>query len=95
MRDTIPYSNMEPFSSSEMVVHSENINPMLVVANFEKETNISMWGNIAVRETVDVRHNGEFQRELMSNTIKLQICSHRFPLPGQVKHKITTKNVKK
>jgi len=68
-----PYSNMEPFSSSEMVIHSENNNPMLVVANLEREIEISMWGNIAVTETVDVRHDGatlkgsfsryEFQRE--------------------------------
>jgi oligosaccharyltransferase complex subunit alpha (ribophorin I) len=68
-----PYANIDPFSSSELVVHSENNNPMLVVSKLQRVIEISMWGNIAVEETIDVRHDGaalkgsfsryEFQRE--------------------------------
>ena len=56
-----------------MSVHYENNNPFLVVSKLERVLEVSMWGNIAVEETVDVRHNGavlkgsfsryEFQRE--------------------------------
>jgi oligosaccharyltransferase complex subunit alpha (ribophorin I) len=68
-----PYSNVAPLTESELVVHSENNNPMLVVTNLLRVIELSMWGNIAIEETVDVRHNGaqlkgsfsryEFQRE--------------------------------
>jgi len=68
-----PYSNIAPFSATELVVHAENNNPMLVVKNLLRVIEVSMWGNIAVEETVDVFHNGaqlkgsfsryEFQRE--------------------------------
>ncbi len=54
-------------------MHYENNNPFLVVSRLERTIELSMWGNIAVEETVDVRHNGailrgpfsryEFQRE--------------------------------
>ena len=39
-----------------MVIHSENNNPMLVVTRLQRVLEISMWGNIAVEETIDVRH---------------------------------------
>jgi len=68
-----PYTNIEAFSENEMVIHSENNNPMLVVTRLQRVLEISMWGNIAVEETIDVRHDGaalkgsfsryEFQRE--------------------------------
>jgi len=68
-----PYANIAPFSESEMAIHAENNNHMLVVTQLLRVIEVSMWGNIAVEETVDVRHNGavlkgafsryEYQRE--------------------------------
>lgn len=68
-----PYSNVEPLSFDPMSIHVENNNPFLVVSRLERVVELSMWGNIAVTETVDVKHNGaalkgsfsryEFQRE--------------------------------
>lgn len=56
-----------------MSVHFENNNPFLVVTRLERTIELSMWGNIAIEETVDLRHAGaklkgsfsryEFQRE--------------------------------
>jgi oligosaccharyltransferase complex subunit alpha (ribophorin I) len=56
-----------------MSVHYENNNPFLIVTRLERTVELSMWGNIAIEETVDVRHAGavlkgsfsryEFQRE--------------------------------
>eukprot|EP00088_Acartia_fossae_P017193 TRINITY_DN1973_c0_g1_i10.p1 TRINITY_DN1973_c0_g1~~TRINITY_DN1973_c0_g1_i10.p1 ORF type:complete len:605 (-),score=156.57 TRINITY_DN1973_c0_g1_i10:614-2428(-) len=68
-----PYNNVAPFTVSELIVHAENNNPMLVVSNLIRVIEVSMWGNIAIEETVDVKHNGaqlkgsfsryEYQRE--------------------------------
>ena len=68
-----PYSSVEPFSFDTMTVHFENNNPFLVVSKLERAVELSMWGNIAVEETIDIKHNGaklkgpfsryEFQRE--------------------------------
>jgi oligosaccharyltransferase complex subunit alpha (ribophorin I) len=68
-----PHNNIAPFSSGEMVIHGENNSPMLVVSRLERVIEVSMWGNIAVEETIDVVHKGaalkgsfsryEFQRE--------------------------------
>jgi len=68
-----PYSNVEPLSFDEMTIHYENNNPFLVVSKLERTVELSMWGNIAIEEVMDVRHAGaklkgsfsryEFQRE--------------------------------
>lgn len=68
-----PYNNIAPFSVGEMVIHGENNSPMLVVSRLERVIEVSMWGNIAIEETIDVVHKGaalkgsfsryEFQRE--------------------------------
>merc|ERR1712083_588018 len=68
-----PYNNIAPFSVGEMIIHGENNSPMLVVSRLERVIEVSMWGNIAVEETIDVVHKGaalkgsfsryEFQRE--------------------------------
>merc|ERR1719203_1611496 len=54
-------------------VTTQNTNPMLVVTRLERLLELSMWGNIAVEETVDMAYRGallkgsfsryEFQRE--------------------------------
>merc|ERR1712059_218586 len=61
------------FTAGEMVIHGENNAPMLVVSNLVRAVEVSMWGNIAIEETIDVVHKGaslkgsfsryEFQRE--------------------------------
>ncbi len=53
-----PYANIEPLSVDEMAVHFENNNAFLVVTRMERAIELSMWGNIAIEETIDVRHNG-------------------------------------
>merc|ERR1712038_2222188 len=68
-----PYSNQEPYALDEMTVHYENNHPFLVVSKMERVVELSMWGNIAIEETIEARHNGaalkgsfsryEFQRE--------------------------------
>jgi len=68
-----PYKNIQPFSESQLVIHGENNSPMLVVASLQRVIEVSMWGNLAVEETIDVVHKGaklkgsfsryEFQRE--------------------------------
>merc|ERR1719361_1052350 len=68
-----PFNNIGAFTVADMTVHTENNNPMLVVTRLERLLELSMWGNIAVEETVDVAHRGallkgsfsryEFQRE--------------------------------
>merc|ERR1711978_723435 len=68
-----PHNNIAPFSSGEMIIHGENNSPMLVVSRLERVIEVSMWGNIAVEETIDVVHRGaqlkgsfsryEYQRE--------------------------------
>jgi len=68
-----PYKSIAPFSNAEMVIHGENNAPMLVVSNMQRVLELSMWGNLAIEETIDVVHRGallkgsfsryEFQRE--------------------------------
>ena len=53
-----PYNNVAAFTKSEMVVHGENNSPMLVVTRLDRLIELSMWGNIAIEETVDVAHRG-------------------------------------
>jgi len=53
-----PYTNIAPFTTQEMMIHAENNAPMLVVTRLERVIELSMWGNIAVEETIDVAHKG-------------------------------------
>ena len=69
-----PHKNVAPFSSSDLLVHSENNSPMLVVSSLSRlievviskkylkvyrfHFQVSMWGNLAVEETIDVVHRG-------------------------------------
>jgi oligosaccharyltransferase complex subunit alpha (ribophorin I) len=62
--DTIKYSdhkefeNVAPFSQSAMKIHYENNNPFLAVSSHERLIELSHWGNIAVEETLNVKHIG-------------------------------------
>ncbi|XP_070557890.1 dolichyl-diphosphooligosaccharide--protein glycosyltransferase subunit 1-like [Ptychodera flava] len=53
-----PYENIEPFSKDNMKIHFENNNAFLTVTTMERLIEVSHWGNIAVEETLDVRHTG-------------------------------------
>ena len=53
-----PYSNIAPLTAAEMVIHGENTAPMLVVTRLQRLIELSMWGNIAIEETIDVAHKG-------------------------------------
>lgn len=59
-----------------MSVHYENNAPFLSITNLERVIEVSHWGNIAVEETIDLKHSGatlkgpfsryEYQRETQS-----------------------------
>lgn len=53
-----PHENVAAFSESELAVHYENNSPFLVVSSLTRVIEVSHWGNIAVEETYDIRHNG-------------------------------------
>lgn len=39
-------------------MHYENHTPFLTVTRLERTIEVSHWGNIAVEETIDMRHTG-------------------------------------
>ncbi|XP_076039879.1 dolichyl-diphosphooligosaccharide--protein glycosyltransferase subunit 1 [Oratosquilla oratoria] len=53
-----PYENVAPFSVDTMTIHYENNSPFLSVTFLERVIEVSHWGNIAVEETLDIRHSG-------------------------------------
>lgn len=53
-----PYSNVAPYTVSELVVHSENNSPFLVVSQLERLIEVSHWGRISIEEVIDIHHNG-------------------------------------
>lgn len=53
-----PYENVPALSSYKMVVHYENNSPFLTVTSQERIIEVSHWGNVAVEESIDVRHTG-------------------------------------
>jgi len=68
-----PYKDVAALSAEDLQVHYENNRPFLEITRLHRTLELSMWGNIAVEETVDVRHVGaklkgsfsrlDFQRE--------------------------------
>jgi oligosaccharyltransferase complex subunit alpha (ribophorin I) len=53
-----PYSNQKPYAYKAISVHYQNNNPFVVVTKVDRLIEISHWGNIAVEENYDVRHDG-------------------------------------
>lgn len=53
-----PFESREPFSESELQIHSENNSPFLTVTKLKRTIEISHWGNIAVEEVLDIMHTG-------------------------------------
>lgn len=83
------YSNVEPFSFDEMSVHYENNSPFLAVTKLERTIEVSHWGNIAIEETIDVRHTGailkgsfsryDYQREHTSGVASVKSFKTSLP----------------
>ncbi|XP_070698997.1 dolichyl-diphosphooligosaccharide--protein glycosyltransferase subunit 1 [Pempheris klunzingeri] len=53
-----PYRDVAPFSEDTMKIHYENNTPFLTISSIVRTIEVSHWGNIAVEETIDLRHTG-------------------------------------
>ncbi|XP_013865277.1 dolichyl-diphosphooligosaccharide--protein glycosyltransferase subunit 1 [Austrofundulus limnaeus] len=53
-----PFRDIAPFSEDTMKIHYENNTPFLTITSIIRTIEVSHWGNIAVEETVDLRHTG-------------------------------------
>ncbi|XP_055883590.1 dolichyl-diphosphooligosaccharide--protein glycosyltransferase subunit 1-like isoform X1 [Biomphalaria glabrata] len=53
-----PFEEKAPFSESQLRVHEENNSPFLTVTSMERVIEVSLWGNIAVEEHIDMKHTG-------------------------------------
>eukprot|EP00026_Physarum_polycephalum_P002098 Phypoly_transcript_02102.p1 GENE.Phypoly_transcript_02102~~Phypoly_transcript_02102.p1 ORF type:complete len:596 (+),score=121.69 Phypoly_transcript_02102:57-1790(+) len=59
--DTITYgaySDIKPLTHASLWVHFENHSPFLTITKMVKEYEVSHWGNLAVEQHLDVRHDG-------------------------------------
>uniref|UniRef100_A0A8C8FDK6 Dolichyl-diphosphooligosaccharide--protein glycosyltransferase subunit 1 n=1 Tax=Oncorhynchus tshawytscha TaxID=74940 RepID=A0A8C8FDK6_ONCTS len=55
-----PFRDVAPFSEDALKVHYENNTPFLTISSITRIIEVSHWGNIAVEETIDMRHTGAF-----------------------------------
>ncbi|KAK5934432.1 hypothetical protein CgunFtcFv8_014832 [Champsocephalus gunnari] len=53
-----PFRDMAPFSEDTLKIHYENNSPFLTISNIVRTIEVSHWGNIAVEETINLRHTG-------------------------------------
>ncbi|MBN3301674.1 dolichyl-diphosphooligosaccharide--protein glycosyltransferase subunit 1 [Amia ocellicauda] len=53
-----PFRDTAPFSKDPMKIHYENNSPFLTISSITRTVEVSHWGNIAVEETIDLRHTG-------------------------------------
>ncbi|KAK9529426.1 hypothetical protein VZT92_013518 [Zoarces viviparus] len=53
-----PFRDVAPFSEDTMKIHYENNSPFLTISSITRTIEVSHWGNIAVEETIDLRHTG-------------------------------------
>ncbi|KAJ8259828.1 hypothetical protein GJAV_G00173950 [Gymnothorax javanicus] len=53
-----PFRDVAPYSQDAMKIHYENNNPFLTISSITRTIEVSHWGNIAVEETIDLRHTG-------------------------------------
>nr|XP_015203586.1 PREDICTED: dolichyl-diphosphooligosaccharide--protein glycosyltransferase subunit 1 [Lepisosteus oculatus] len=53
-----PFRDVAPYSQDAMKIHYENNSPFLTISSLTRTIEVSHWGNIAVEETVDLRHTG-------------------------------------
>uniref|UniRef100_A0A8C1J6C4 Dolichyl-diphosphooligosaccharide--protein glycosyltransferase subunit 1 n=2 Tax=Cyprinus carpio TaxID=7962 RepID=A0A8C1J6C4_CYPCA len=55
-----PFKDVPPFSQDAMKIHYENNTPFLSISSITRTVEVSHWGNIAVEETIDLRHTGAY-----------------------------------
>ncbi|KAA0707981.1 Dolichyl-diphosphooligosaccharide--protein glycosyltransferase subunit 1 [Triplophysa tibetana] len=55
-----PFKDVAPFSQDTMKIHYENNTPFLTISSITRTIELSHWGNIAVEETIDLRHTGAY-----------------------------------
>ncbi|KAI1890882.1 hypothetical protein AGOR_G00158180 [Albula goreensis] len=53
-----PFRDVAPYSQDAMKIHYENNTPFLTISSITRTIEVSHWGNIAVEETIDLRHTG-------------------------------------
>ncbi|KAM3621003.1 uncharacterized protein V6R79_004739 [Siganus canaliculatus] len=53
-----PFRDVAPFSEDALKIHYENNTPFLTISSITRTIEVSHWGNIAVEETIDLRHTG-------------------------------------
>ncbi|XP_033977586.1 dolichyl-diphosphooligosaccharide--protein glycosyltransferase subunit 1 [Trematomus bernacchii] len=53
-----PFRDVAPFSEDTLKIHYENNSPFLTISNIVRTIEVSHWGNIAVEETINLRHTG-------------------------------------
>ncbi|SPP81650.1 dolichyl-diphosphooligosaccharide--protein glycosyltransferase subunit 1 [Drosophila guanche] len=53
-----PYEDVEALSEQELVIHYENQTPFLTVNALERTIELSHWGNIAIKEEIQLTHAG-------------------------------------
>lgn len=53
-----PFRDVAAFSQDTMKIHYENNSPFLTISSITRIIEVSHWGNIAVEETIDLRHTG-------------------------------------
>uniref|UniRef100_A0A8C7ZD56 Dolichyl-diphosphooligosaccharide--protein glycosyltransferase subunit 1 n=1 Tax=Oryzias sinensis TaxID=183150 RepID=A0A8C7ZD56_9TELE len=53
-----PFRDVASFSEDTMKIHYENNTPFLTISSIVRTIEVSHWGNIAVEETIDLRHTG-------------------------------------
>jgi oligosaccharyltransferase complex subunit alpha (ribophorin I) len=53
-----PFEDIKASSEAQITIHYENNTPFLSVTEMDRLIEVSHWGNIAVEETIDVRHTG-------------------------------------
>uniref|UniRef100_UPI00398F1C7A dolichyl-diphosphooligosaccharide--protein glycosyltransferase subunit 1 n=1 Tax=Pristiophorus japonicus TaxID=55135 RepID=UPI00398F1C7A len=53
-----PFKDVAAYSQDPLRVHYENNNPFLAIVGMTRLIEVSHWGNIAVEETIDLKHCG-------------------------------------
>ncbi|KAF7693407.1 dolichyl-diphosphooligosaccharide--protein glycosyltransferase subunit 1 [Silurus meridionalis] len=55
-----PFKDVPAYSQDTMKIHFENNSPFLTISSITRTIEVSHWGNIAVEETIDLRHTGAY-----------------------------------
>ncbi|XP_038668069.1 dolichyl-diphosphooligosaccharide--protein glycosyltransferase subunit 1 [Scyliorhinus canicula] len=53
-----PFKDIDAFSQDTLKLHYENNSPFLAIVSMTRLIEVSHWGNIAVEETIDLKHCG-------------------------------------